>query len=121
VGKPSWQTDTGCARRTIADVSAVANPSTGVSVYDSTKYQGQSGWMVFGGTSVSSPIVASLYALAGNAASVNYGSYPYAHRSGLNDVVSGSNGSCSIAYLCTAGAGFDGPTGLGTPIGTTAF
>jgi subtilase family serine protease len=121
VAKPSWQTDTGCSRRTIADVSAVANPSTGVSVYDSTRYQGSSGWMVFGGTSVAAPIIGSLYALAGNAAAVNYGSYPYSHRSALNDILSGSNGTCSPAYLCTAGAGFDGPTGLGTPIGTGAL
>src|SRR4051795_11913626 len=51
VPKPSWQADTGCSRRTVADVSAVADPSTGVAVYDSTPYQGASGWMVFGGTS----------------------------------------------------------------------
>jgi subtilase family serine protease len=120
--KPTtWQKDTGCARRTVADVSAVADPNTGVAVYDSLRYQGASGWMVFGGTSVASPIIASVYALAGNGASVTYGSYPYAHTTSLNDVTSGSNGSCSVAYLCTAGAGFDGPTGLGTPNGTTGF
>jgi subtilase family serine protease len=118
VAKPSWQTDSGCARRTVADVSAVANPSTGVAVYDSTRYQGASGWMVFGGTSVSAPIVASVYALAGNAAAP---SYPYGHASSLFDAVGGSNGSCSVTYLCTAVAGFDGPTGLGTPNGTGAF
>ena len=59
--KPSFQTDSGCSRRTISDVSAVANPSTGVAVYDS---YGSSGWLVFGGTSVSSPIIASVYAMA---------------------------------------------------------
>src|SRR5262249_12957597 len=32
--KPSFQHDTGCARRTVADVSAVADPNTGVAVYD---------------------------------------------------------------------------------------
>lgn len=119
--KPSWQTDAGCAKRTIADVSAVADPNTGVSVYDSYSYQGQSGWLVFGGTSVASPIIASVYALAGNAASSTYGSYPYSHASSLNDVTSGSNGSCAASYLCTAGAGYDGPTGLGTPNGTGGF
>ena len=119
--KPSWQTDPGCSKRTVADVSAVADPNTGVSVYDSYSYQGLSGWLVFGGTSVASPIIASVYALAGNAASVNYGSYPYSHTSSLNDVTSGSNGSCGGSYLCTAGAGYDGPTGLGTPNGTGAF
>ena len=39
----------------------------------------------------------------------------------LNDVVSGSNGSCGGTYFCTAGVGYDGPTGLGTPNGVTAF
>jgi subtilase family serine protease len=105
--KPSWQTDGGCTRRTVADVSAVADPNTGVSVYDSYSYQGRSGWLVFGGTSVASPIIASVYALAGNAASVTYGSYPYSHTSSLFDVTSGSNGSCGGTYLCTAGTGYD--------------
>jgi len=119
--KPSWQTDSGCARRTVADVSAVANPNTGVAVYDSTAYRGQSGWLVFGGTSVASPVIASVYALAGNAGSVNYGSYPYGHLSSLFDVTSGTNGSCGGTYLCTGTAGYDGPTGNGTPNGAGAF
>jgi subtilase family serine protease len=121
ITKPTWQKDTGCTRRTVADVSAVADPNTGVAVFDSTANQGQSGFLVFGGTSVSSPIIASVYALAGNFASVNFGSFPYSKTSSLNDVTSGTNGSCSPAYLCTAGTGFDGPTGLGTPNGTGAF
>jgi subtilase family serine protease len=116
--KPSWQTDSGCSRRTVGDVSAVADPNTGVAVYDS---YGESGWLVFGGTSVASPIIASVYALAGNAASVTYGSYPYSHTSSLFDVTSGSNGSCGGSYLCTGKVGYDGPTGLGTPDGTGAF
>ena len=69
-----------------ADVSAVANPATGVAVYDSFPYQGTSGWMVFGGTSVSAPIVAGVYALAGNASSLSYGSYPYSHSGSLLDL-----------------------------------
>ncbi|MFG1811016.1 putative Ig domain-containing protein, partial [Streptomyces sp. NPDC049040] len=117
--KPSWQTDTGCARRTVADVSAVADPATGLAVYDS--YQA-SGWQVYGGTSASSPIIASVYALAGTpAAGSTPASYPYAHTSALNDVTTGTNGSCGSSYLCTAKAGYDGPTGLGTPNGTSAF
>ncbi|WUH89928.1 putative Ig domain-containing protein [Streptomyces sp. NBC_00433] len=117
--KPSWQTDTGCARRTVADVSAVADPATGLAVYDS--YQA-SGWQVYGGTSASSPIIASVYALAGTPASGSTpASYPYAHTSSLNDVTTGTNGSCGSSYLCTAKAGYDGPTGLGTPNGTAAF
>jgi hypothetical protein len=64
-------------------------------------------------------VIASVYALAGN--SVTAGSSPYAHPDGLYDVTSGNNGSCSGSYLCTAGAGYDGPTGLGSPHGTAAF
>ncbi|MFJ8439876.1 S53 family peptidase [Kitasatospora griseola] len=117
--KPTWQKDTGCAKRTIADVSAVADPATGVAVYQT---YGGSGWAVYGGTSASSPIIASVYALAGTPSTGSYpSSFPYAHTGSLNDVTSGSNGSCSPSYLCTAGAGYDGPTGLGTPNGTAAF
>ena len=119
--KPSWQTDTGCSHRTVGDVAADADPNTGVSVYDSYKYQGLSGWLVFGGTSVASPIIASVYALAGNSSSVTYGSYPYSHTSSLFDVISGSNGSCGGSYLCTGEVGYDGPTGNGTPDGTGGF
>ncbi|QUQ66239.1 S53 family peptidase [Kutzneria sp. CA-103260] len=115
--KPTWQTDTGCSRRTVADVSAVADPATGVAVYDT---YGESGWLVFGGTSVASPIVASVYALSGNVSGVP-ASLAYSHTSSLFDVTSGSNGSCGSSYLCTAKAGYDGPTGLGTPNGTGAF
>ncbi|HYZ53945.1 MAG TPA: hypothetical protein VE733_10695, partial [Streptosporangiaceae bacterium] len=117
--KPSWQADTGCANRTVADVSADADPNTGVAVYNS--YSG-SGWGVWGGTSVASPIIASTYALAGTPVAGTYpSSYPYADTSALNDVTSGSNGTCTTTYLCTARPGYDGPTGLGTPDGVAAF
>ena len=123
--QPTWQSSLTnisgvCSKRAIADVSAVADPNTGVAVYDSYSYQGLSGWLVFGGTSVSSPIIASVYALAGNASSVSYASSPYGHTSSLNDVVSGSNGTCGN-LLCNAADGWDGPTGLGTPLGIGAF
>jgi subtilase family serine protease len=120
--KPSWQHDTGCARRTVADVSAVANPNTGVAVFDTFGVTGGP-WFQFGGTSVSAPIIASVYGLAGNGATVNYGSFPYSHTASLFDVVGGTNTNrrCSPSYLCTAVAGYDGPTGLGTPNGTGAF
>ncbi|MFG2472784.1 peptidase S8 [Streptomyces canus] len=118
--KPSWQTDTGCTKRMIADVSAVADPATGVSVYDS--YGVTAGWYTFGGTSASSPIIAAVYALAGTPGSSDYpAQYPYAHTSSLNDVTSGNNGSCSTSYFCTATSGYDGPTGWGTPKGVSAF
>ena len=135
--KQAWQTDTGCARRTVADVSADADPNSGLGVYDTYNNCGSSstcdvlieegvasgldGWAQVGGTSLSSPLIASVYALAGNTASITYGAYPYSHTSSLFDVTSGSNGSCGGSYLCTAKAGYDGPTGLGTPNGTGAF
>ena len=116
--KPSWQQDAGCTRRTVADVSAVANPSTGVLVYDS--YGVTPGWYIFGGTSVAAPIVASIAALGGGPWTNSTASYLYGQPGALHDVVSGSNGSCGT-YLCNAVAGFDGPTGLGTPNTTAAF
>lgn len=123
--KPAWQHDSGCATKSVADVSAVADPNTGVAAYTSAPTtSGQSGWLVFGGTSVASPLIAGMYALAGAPAAGSYpAEYPYQHVSALNDVTSGSNGSCSpsAAYLCTAGAGYDGPTGLGTPNGVSAL
>jgi subtilase family serine protease len=118
--KPTWQTDSGCPRRTVGDVAADADPSTGVAVYDSYASGGMSGWMIFGGTSVASPIVAGVYALAANGSSIA-GGWSYGHAGSLFDVVSGSNGSCGGSYLCTAGTGYDGPTGLGTPNGSGAF
>ena len=116
--KPAWQHDAGCANRTVADVSAVAD---NVAIYDSSPEIG--GWGVVAGTSISSPVIASVYALAGNAKSVNYGSYPYSHTSGLFDVVTGSNFTPTTlcGYLCQAGPGYDGPTGLGTPNGISGF
>ncbi|WP_369247590.1 peptidase S8 [Streptomyces sp. R41] len=120
--KPSWQTDTGCSKRMIADVSAVADPATGVSVYDT--YGDGTGWATYGGTSASAPIIAGVYALAGTPGSSDYpAQYPYnaAGTSALNDVTSGSNGSCTTSYFCTAKSGYDGPTGWGTPAGIDAF
>jgi subtilase family serine protease len=119
--KPSWQSDGGCARRTVADVAADADPNTGASIYDSYGYQGKKGWFQVGGTSLSAPLVGAVYALAGNASSTLYGSYPYSHSGSLYDVLLGSNGSCGVSYLCTAGPGYEGPSGLGTPVGTAGF
>jgi subtilase family serine protease len=120
--QPAWQTFsvTQCGKKANADVSAVADPNTGVAVYDSTAYQGAKGWMVFGGTSVSSPIIGAVYAMSGNTAGYP-ASYTWAHASSLNDVTSGSNGTCPTTVWCHAATGWDGPTGLGTPNGTSAF
>jgi subtilase family serine protease len=120
-GKPAWQTAaTTCSGKANADVSAVADPNTGVAVYDSTPYQGYSGWQVYGGTSASSPIIASVYTMSGNVSGYP-ASYTWANTSGLNDVTSGSNGTCPTTVWCHSGAGWDGPTGLGTPNGTSSF
>jgi subtilase family serine protease len=120
--KPSWQSiisSTVCSRRADSDVSAVADPATGVAVYQTF---GGTGWTVYGGTSASAPIIAATYALAGTpSATTKPPSLPYAHTANLNDVTTGNNGTCSPSLLCTAAAGWDGPTGLGTPNGTTAF
>jgi subtilase family serine protease len=116
--KPSWQTDSGCSNRTTADVSAVASDVLGYDSYVS----GGGGWYVFAGTSVSSPIIAGTYALADNASSTTTpASLAYAHSSSLHDITSGSTGTCTPSYLCTAGPGYDGPTGLGSPDGIGAF
>ena len=120
VAKPVWQTDSVCTTRSVADVAAVADPNTGVWVYDS---YGSGGWAVYGGTSAAAPIVGSMYALANNPAgsSVQLPADPWAAPGSLNDVTSGSNGTCSVAARCTGVTGYDGPTGLGTPHGVTAF
>jgi subtilase family serine protease len=120
IQKPSWQHDSGCSMRTVADVAAVADPNTGVAVYDTFLSSG-GGWLEFGGTSVAAPIVAGAYALAGNGASVTGASSIYQHPNALNDITSGSDGSCSPPYLCTAGPAYDGPSGLGSPNGVGAF
>ena len=109
--KPSWQKDTGCSHKTVADVSAVADPYTGIAVYDTQSPY--SGWTVIGGTSLASPLVAAIFAATGRASGGP--SFPYSNPSDFWDVTSGSNGTCSPSYLCTAGPGYDGPTGVGTP------
>jgi hypothetical protein len=119
----TWQSEstTGCAGRAVADVSAVADPATGVAVYDSYTFQDTDGWLTFGGTSASAPIIAGVYALAGNTGDVDDGSYLWAHHGDLHDVSGGANGSCSVDRWCHAGHGWDGPTGWGTPDGTGSF
>jgi hypothetical protein len=116
--KPAWQHDTSCPARTAADVSAVADPNTGVAVY-------RGGWAVYGGTSAASPIIAATYALAGALAAGSYpASYPYSDTANLNDVVGGTNVTsfaCAVQYYCNGVVGYDGPTGLGTPNGVAAF
>jgi len=118
--KPSFQHHKGCKHRIANDVAAVADPNTGVAIYDTYD---QGGWLEVGGTSVSSPIIASVFALANNITAGTFpNSYPYAHTGNLNDITVGSNGSCPThPFLCHGEVGYDGPTGFGTPNGDGAF
>jgi Subtilase family len=158
---PAWQQSTsdwssvGCGTgRAVADISADADPYTGVAIYDSTPEsptEGAPSWIPVGGTSLASPIIASVFALAGGAGGVDYPAKTlYENQpklpNALHDVVSGSNGECKkkppfqsdgtsscsateeainsncLGELkCNAAPGYDGPTGVGTPEGITAF
>lgn len=119
VAKPTWQKDKFCTNRTVADVSAVADPDTGVAVYDAA---GLGGWSVVGGTSASAPLIGGIYGRTGDTAG-----YPakrlYTAPKGSFFDPSGNvvNGTCSSVYLCSDVHGYDGPTGVGSPIGTAAF
>jgi hypothetical protein len=108
--KPAWQADSGCGGRTYSDLSANADPQTGLDVYDS----GDGGWLVMGGTSEAAPLIAAYYALTG--ANATTPQWAYDHSSLLNAPVGGSNGSCpaQVLYICLAGLGYSGPTGVGS-------
>jgi subtilase family serine protease len=116
--QPVWQTapnlPAGCSKRIDNDVAADADPATGVAVYDTAN--GNTGWYEVGGTSVSSPMVAAMYALAGDAGATPAQNI-YQHTGNFYDITSGLDGICFPAYLCTAETGYDGPTGVGTPNG----
>ncbi len=137
----------GCgSQRAVADVAADADPQTGVEVYDSLPEKpGEEPleYFTIGGTSVASPIIASTFALAGGGHGVEYPAatlYANAGSAGLHDVTAGGNGECKGKYntgcsgslsspldcgaantICNAASGYDGPTGVGTPIGLSAF
>jgi hypothetical protein len=122
--KPSYQNGvvpTGCDMRMVADVSAVADPNTGVRVY-APSTSTTSAWYLFGGTSVAAPIIAGVYGSNG-ATGAPSSPYLFGNASNLHDVTSGNNGRCRFvpAYFCNAVGGYDGPTGLGTPKGGSAF
>jgi subtilase family serine protease len=119
----TWASIACGAHRGMNDVAADADPSTGAAVYDSAH-----GWMQVGGTSLSAPLIAGVYGLAANSATVNYpASLPYAHAASLHDVTSGNDLpgkaglACAATRQCTAETGFDLPTGLGTPNGVAGF
>ncbi|MBV8498206.1 MAG: S8 family serine peptidase [Candidatus Eremiobacteraeota bacterium] len=128
VAKPAWQHDPTCAQRTGNDVSAVA---FNVAEYDTFGY---SGWIVVGGTSISTPLLGGVYGLAGNAKSRQSGKafWTLSKTSRFRDLhvitkgaVSNCPGSLSGSYLCKAGTGqyktYSGPAGWGTPKGIGAF
>jgi len=115
IAKPTFQSvvpTAACTRRAASDVAAVANPSTGLAVFNA----GSGGWIVVGGTSASSPFVAGVYARYGISGASHNASYAYAHTNQFFDITSGTNGTCTSA-LCRAAAGWDGPTGVGSPNG----
>lgn len=121
VAKPSWQKDTHCSMRTTSDVSALADPATGLAVYDTYGLRDQSGWIVVGGTSLATPLLAGMVGLAGNASVLSTPQYVYTHRAGFHDVVGGSSGYCGGDYLCTGLKGYDAPTGVGSPRGVSGL
>jgi len=116
LAEPSFQTGTvptaACTRRAASDISAVADPNTGVAVFN----RNDGGFVVVGGTSASSPFVAGVFARYGISGTAHNASFAYSHKADFFDVTSGRNGRCTSA-LCRAAAGWDGPTGLGTPNG----
>jgi subtilase family serine protease len=120
IAKPSWQHDSGCSARTMNDVSAIA---LGVAMYDTYGY---AGWTTVAGTSISSPMLGGVFGLAGNASTQDAGKKFWTlknkkRKKELWDITTGNNGSCGGSYLCTAGKGYDGPTGWGSPKGIKAF
>ena len=110
--KPPWQVNSACAFRMTSDLAALGDPQTGVAVFNNGP--SNQGWTIDGGTSLSSPLTAAIFALTKQGAATNQ--YPYANAGAFNDVTGGQNGQCSTA-LCKAGLDWDGPTGVGTPIG----
>jgi hypothetical protein len=152
---PLWQqaqanwSAVGCGtQRAVADISADGDPYSGAAIYDSTPWDGYVlGWLPIGGTSLSSPLIAAAYALAGGAHGLSYPARAlyenaYSAPSTLHDITSGSNGECLAASsasgesgcsaaqeaascgghaVCLAGVGYSGAAGVGTPNGLGAF
>ena len=107
--KPSYQpVAAACNNRAASDVSAVADPATGVATYIAK----QGKWQSVGGTSAASPIVAALFAGAGHGDATP--AFVYKHIDVFKDITVGSNGNCGT-NVCNAAGGWDGPTGIGSP------
>lgn len=122
--EPSYQTNYGVpqanGKRAVPDVSYDADPATGVAVYDSFGYKGQSGWFQVGGTSVGAPQWAAIKSLGNSVSSTKLyqdASVPGTYASNFRDITSGSNGSCG--FYCNATTNYDYVTGLGSPLTTS--
>jgi PKD repeat protein len=115
--RPAYQPAAGCVGRAYADLSADSDPDTGLEVYNSQSGS-PTGWSVIGGTSLAAPLIAAYYAITGLDGATPRWAYGKAGL--LNDILSGSTGGCaaSIAYICNAGPGYDGPTGVGSISGS---
>ena len=112
-------------KRGVPDVAYDANPNSGFSVYDTVRYNGQSGWFQVGGTSAGAPQWAALIAIvnsmrvAAGKATLNgtdtavYSVAKASYSTNYHDITSGTNGTCGT--LCTATTGYDYVTGLGSP------
>jgi hypothetical protein len=129
VPKPRWQKDPNCLMRTVSDISALADPATGFAVYDTyglDQFGVPPGWLVVGGTSLAAPLVAGMIGLAGDPEDLSNAGRLYSRSAsrGLRDVTTGNNitfNDCGGDYLCNALVGYDGPTGVGTPVGISAL
>jgi hypothetical protein len=104
----------GCGtKRLAADVSADADYLTGLDVYDSYSCGGCSspGWITIGGTSLASPLVAAMWALAGGAHGMKSPAATlYGHlgdSKDLYDVVSGGDAVCDGSAVCEAGTSWN--------------
>ncbi|HSX05679.1 MAG TPA: S53 family peptidase [Candidatus Saccharimonadales bacterium] len=120
--RPSYQTAYGLTKtkRSVPDVSYDADPASGVAVYDTTPYQGQTGWYQVGGTSAGAPQWAAIRALGTGVTNTKlYQDATLVNSAAFfRDITSGTNGLCGA--VCTAAAGYDTVTGLGSPL-TTVF
>ena len=105
-----YQPALSCAGRAYADLSADADPDTGLMIYDSEI----GGWWQFGGTSLATPLIAAFEAITGVDGTTPQ--WAYSDSALLNDPTTGSSGDCpsNILYICNAGPGYDGPTGIGS-------
>ena len=120
--KQPWQASLPCAGRAYSDISADADPNTGIQIYDSSPLgDHDAGWYLGGGTSAAAPMVAAYYALIGSSqgsgvnATLQSSEWPYDNALGLNDPATGSTGSCpALSFLCNGLPGYDGPTGAGS-------